>query len=79
MGVDPLTFATDLLTVAVFDARLFDELFGALVADNDEGTVLARMPFRADVLDRFVDCEPMQAAGAATLALAWRHRDSLLA
>jgi hypothetical protein len=78
-GVDPLTLATDLLAVAVFEARLFDELFGTLVADNDEGTVLARMPFRADVLDRFIDGEPMQAAGSATLALAWRHRESLLA
>lgn len=39
MGVDPLTFATDLLTVAVFDADCFDELFGGLVQTNSEGAI----------------------------------------
>ena len=27
LGVDPLTYATDLLTVAVIDSDVFDELF----------------------------------------------------
>ncbi|MEO6083906.1 MAG: XRE family transcriptional regulator [Umezawaea sp.] len=78
MGVDPLTFATDLLTVAVFDAPLFDELFTGLVAHNDEGRVLEALPFTAANVDRFVHDEPTQAAGAALLALAWRHREALL-
>ncbi|HEX6345839.1 XRE family transcriptional regulator [Umezawaea sp.] len=79
MGVDPLTFATDLLTVAVIDAPLFDELFGDLVAHNDEGRVLEALPFTAATVHRFVHDEPTQAAGAALLALAWRHRDALFA
>jgi hypothetical protein len=79
MGVDPLTFATDLLTVAVFDAPLFDELFTDLVAHNDEGRVLAALPFTAANVHRFAHDEPTQAAGAALLALAWRHREALLA
>ena len=78
LGVDPLTFATDLLIAAVFDAPVFDDLFSYLVADNTEGNVIAAVPFQADVLDRFVSKEPMQAAGAALLALAWRHRRHLL-
>jgi hypothetical protein len=88
MGVDPLTFATDLLMVSVFDAPVFDELFGEVVVENDEGRVLsvfgagnvgAGIAFTATMVDRLVHREPMQAAGAALLALAWRHRETLLA
>lgn len=79
MGVDPLTFATDMLTVAVIDAPLFDELFGKLVTNNDEGRVLEGLAFTEQNIERFVHNEPTQAAGAALLALAWQHRESLLA
>ncbi|NKE59703.1 transcriptional regulator [Lentzea sp. PSKA42] len=78
MGVDPLTFATDMLTVAVIEAELFDELFGDLVAHNDEGRVLEGLAFTAKNIERFVHREPTQAAGAALLALAWQHREALL-
>ncbi|WP_018504232.1 hypothetical protein [Parafrankia discariae] len=105
LGVDPLTFATDLLTVAVFDAPAFDELFADLVSTNAEGENLARLdaagpdgtdtrtdtdtdtraerrapgiPFTERTVDRLVHHEPMQAAGAALVALAWRHRRHLL-
>ena len=40
LGVDPLTFATDILAVAVFDAPLFDAEFAGLVALNAEGRVI---------------------------------------
>ncbi|MFD5825607.1 hypothetical protein [Lentzea sp. NPDC060358] len=78
MGVDPLTFATDLLTVAVIDAPRFDALFGDLVSHNDEGRVLRGLPFTAGNVERFAHHEPTQAAGAALLSLAWQHRDVLL-
>jgi hypothetical protein len=78
MGVDPLTFATDMLTVAVIEAARFDALFGDLVSHNDEGRVLEGLPFTAANIDRFVHREPTQAAGAALLSLAWQHRESLL-
>jgi hypothetical protein len=78
LGVDPLTLATDLLVAVVFDATMFDEFFGALVANNAEGSVLAAVPFEHTVVERFVSKEPMQAAGAALLALAWQHRRQLL-
>jgi hypothetical protein len=42
LGVDPLTFATDVLAVAVFDAPLFDAEFAGLVALNAEGRVITR-------------------------------------
>jgi len=87
LGTDPLTYATDLLTAAVFDAGVFDAQFGALFGGgvsapgprrNAEGEVLAAREFTADVIDRTVTREPVQAAGAALLRLAWEHRDTLL-
>lgn len=77
LGTDPLTLATDVLTVAAFASDVFDELFGGLVEVNDEGRVTT-VPFSAAVVDRFTGGgEPMQAAGAALLELAWRHRGRL--
>ena len=54
LGVDPLTYAADLLTVAVIDSRTFDELFRLDPRDNAEGSVLAAREFAADVIDRIV-------------------------
>ncbi len=87
LGVDPLTFAVDILTVAVFDGDVFDAIFGGLVAANAEGRVVGGrggagtpgVPFTAEAVGRFGGgAEPVQAAGAAVLQLAWRHRASLL-
>lgn len=69
LGVDPLTFATDLLVSVVIDAPVFDELFAGRVAVNDEGEVTAR-PFTAQAIEGL----PMQAAGAALVRLAARGR-----
>jgi hypothetical protein len=79
LGADPLTLAIDILTVAVFDADTFDALFDGLVPVNAEGRVMPGMPFTRDTVGRFTDGgEPMQAAGAAVLQLAWDHREMLL-
>ena len=83
-GVDPVTFATDILTVAVFDAAEFDAAFGGLVALNAEGRVITGgdakgIPFTEDTVTRLAGGgEPMQASGAALLRLAWQHRHQLL-
>ena len=78
LGTDPLTYATDLLTVAVIDSAVFDELFSLSPRHNAEGSVLAAREFAAHVIDRIVTREPVQAAGAAVLRLAWRHRETLI-
>src|SRR5499427_3506474 len=84
LGVDPLSFATDLLAVAVFDADLFDAEFAGLVARNAEGRVItgggsAGIPFTAHTIARLTGGkEPFQAAGAALLRLAWEQRKHLL-
>jgi hypothetical protein len=78
MGVDPLTFATDLLAAVIFAADTYDDLFADAVAQNAEGSVLPSVNFAVDQVDRYAGQEPTQAAGAALLRLAWRHRDTLL-
>ena len=89
LGVDPLTFAADILTVAVFDSDVFDRVFAGLVAVNAEGRVIGPgapavpgvpgVPFTGEAIRRLADgSESMQAAGAAVLQLAWQHRRSLL-
>jgi hypothetical protein len=87
LGLDPLTLVVDMLTVAVFDAAVWDTLFADLVSANAEGQIVAGedatgtttgVPFNAATIERFTTAEPMQAAGAALLRLAWRHQDALL-
>jgi hypothetical protein len=78
LGADPLTFALDLLTVVVIDAPLYDDLFGDLVSDNAEGTVLKPRPFDEPAVMELITRHPVQAAGAALLTLAIRHRQVLL-
>lgn len=83
LGVDPLTFATDLLTVVALPKPLFVDLFGGLVTQNAEGRLIGHapggdVPFDAASVRRFTSAEPVQAAGAALLQLAWRHRSELL-
>jgi hypothetical protein len=88
LGADPLTLAVDILTVAVFDSDVFDAAFSHLVAVNSEGRVVngagrageVGVPFSVDAILPLVGGhDPMQAAGAATLQLAWRHRTVLVA
>jgi hypothetical protein len=79
LGVDPLSLVADVLTVAVFDAKLFDDVFGDLVPVNSEGDVISEtgmtgFAFTSESVNRFGTSEPMQAAGAAALYLAWRRR-----
>lgn len=77
IGVDPLTLATDILTVLTIDAPVYDELFGHVADANAEGSIIPAMPFTAETVERYASHEPTQAAGAALLRLAWRHRHVL--
>jgi hypothetical protein len=78
LGTDPLTFAVDLLTVVVVDAVVYDDLFGAAVASNAEGSVLPPRPLDERCVADLIARHPVQAAGAALLNLACAHRDALL-
>jgi len=78
LGVDPLTLVADLLTVVVFDAPAFDELFADLVRGNQEGELVGGVDFVGPDVEGYARSGAMQPAGAAILDLAWRHRAMLL-
>lgn len=83
-GLDALNFVGDVLTVAVFDADVFDEIFDGLVESNDEGIVTGNGPnaeqftFDGATIDRLLNTEAMAPSGAACLTLAWQHREAIL-
>jgi transcriptional regulator with XRE-family HTH domain len=86
MGVDALTLAATILTVAVLDDDVFNDSFGASVRFNDEGEIVAAaggvpmdgVPFTERAVSRMLENEPMASPGAACLSLAWQHRSRLL-
>lgn len=87
IGLDALTLFSEILTVLVVDAEVFDTLFADMVRTNAEGSVVSTgphrrategIPFTHTALRRLVDTEPLAPAAAACLELAWRHRETLL-
>jgi hypothetical protein len=84
LGLDALNLVGDILTVAVFDADVFDQIFNGLVETNDEGIVTRHGPdseqftFDSATIDRLLTTESMAPSGAACLSLGWRNRESIL-
>jgi transcriptional regulator with XRE-family HTH domain len=86
MGVDPLTLAGEILTVAVIDDHVFDRVFDNLVPTNTEGTIVSApnrghaegVPFTGSNVERLLGSGLMAPAAAACLYLAWQHRAQLL-
>ncbi|HEX3827227.1 MAG TPA: hypothetical protein VHV82_08145 [Sporichthyaceae bacterium] len=78
IGVDALTFATDILAVISFDSEAFDGLFSGSGTENAEGTLQcensgvgpAGYLLSGDVVDDLLARSPFQAAGAALMRLA---------
>lgn len=80
VALDALTLVGEVLTVAVVNSALFDELAGDFVRRNDEGVVLdERVPFTEDAIQRLMSTERLAPAGAGCVELAWKHRSRLLA
>jgi hypothetical protein len=84
VGMDALNFVSDVLTVAVFDADIYDDIFNDLVESNEEGTIASDgkaaicYPFDNATIERLLATEPMAPSGAACLSLALLHRESIL-
>ncbi|WP_433369034.1 helix-turn-helix domain-containing protein [Actinoplanes sp. CA-142083] len=78
VGVDALNYVGDVLTVAIFDAEVFDEIFGKMVDHNDEGEVESEeFPFTPETIRRLLVTESFAPSGAACLALAEQHFELL--
>jgi hypothetical protein len=82
VGLDPLTWKPEILSVCIFDAAVFDKIFAKLVKNGKEGTILAGphghgIPFNTESVHRYVDNPRTRSAARACLMLAWRHRSTL--
>lgn len=83
LGIDALNLVGDIISVAVFEADVFDSLFRHRVSDNDEGSVSNGgdthfYDFSEGTLRRLLSTAALAPSGAASLALAWKHRGELL-
>jgi hypothetical protein len=78
VGVDPLTLATDIITASRSTPHCMTRCSASLPrpTPRDRSPVV---PFTAQTVQWYASAEPMQAAGAALLRLAWRHCSLLLA
>jgi hypothetical protein len=83
-GLDALNFVGDALTVAVFDAETFDDIFRDMVEINEEGTIakdgktLENYVFDDATIECLLETEAIAPSGAACLTLARQQRAMLL-
>jgi hypothetical protein len=78
--LDALTLCADLLTVAIFEPELYDDLFCHSVNANDEGAISTRaVPFEGHTIARLRQGDQLSPGAAAALHLAWIHRKIILA
>src|SRR5262249_30666693 len=83
LGLDPLTLCPELVTVAVVDAAVFDELFGAIPIENSEGSMRGAKMKGGQVVGYAFDersvlnlltAERLSPATTAALTRAWEFR-----
>jgi transcriptional regulator with XRE-family HTH domain len=84
VGIDALNMVGDVLTVAIFDADCFDDIFSDLVEANDEGSIISagknreQFTFDEPTITDLLTNHPIAPSGAACLTLAWHHRADLV-
>jgi len=75
VGIDALNYVGDVLTVAVFDDDVFDDIFDSMVQQNEEGDVDREVfPFDGATIERLLTTQPLAPSGAACLYLAREHQ-----
>jgi hypothetical protein len=81
IGIDPLSWKPELLTVAIFGSDVFDVVFKDIVLRSDEGTLIVRegvgLPFTKETIDDYATSRSTRPGAQACLTLAWRHRRTL--
>lgn len=82
LGVDPLPWKTELLTVCVIEAEVFDRVFAPVPLRNEEGIIIAGdrmtgLPFDAATVDLYCRERNVSPNTEACLRLAWQHRAEL--
>jgi len=79
IGLDPLTWKPELLTVSVINAREFDIIFSNMVSENSEGLLLQGhakigLPFEMGTVARYLSAPDVAPSAKSLLQLAWTHR-----
>jgi hypothetical protein len=82
VAVDALCLKPELLTICIFKAKVFDEIFLNRASVNGEGVLLVGpnghgIPFTNSNIELYADNKETASAGAACLKLAWRYRREL--
>ncbi|MFE0627434.1 hypothetical protein ACFW3D_10715 [Streptomyces sp. NPDC058864] len=82
LGLDPLNWKPELLTVCVWEAATFDTVFGGMAERNEEGVIVVGhghqgLPFTEENVLGYARHPRTHSAGRACLHLAWRRRAAL--
>lgn len=81
LALDALTLAGEILTVAVIDDDVYDNVFADLVQTNAEGRVAAStVPFEEHTVHQLLSGHryALAPAAAGCIQLAWQHRHEIL-
>jgi transcriptional regulator with XRE-family HTH domain len=80
IAIDALTLACEILTVAVIDEDVYDDVFAKLVETNSEGTIVTTVPFEEHTVRQLLAGKQhaLAPAAAGCIDLAWQHRSTLL-
>jgi hypothetical protein len=85
--LDALSLNAVIATAVVIDDDVFDRLFRDMVSVNAEGEIVGQLSdtksirgltFDQQTVTRLIHEEPLGQTSAASLSLAWSHRDTLL-
>lgn len=78
LGLDPLTWKPELLTVAVFEEKIFNEIFSpGQIVGNYEGKPIEGVSFDESSVERYLASGQVRLGAKACLKLAWQHRAAL--
>ncbi|MEU4556656.1 hypothetical protein [Micromonospora violae] len=82
LGLDPLTWKPELLTVCIIDAEVFDAVFKNMVRKGPEGTLVVGregqgLPFDQETVNLYANHVNTRRGASSCLNLAWRHRKLL--
>jgi hypothetical protein len=90
IGLDPASWKAHILTVCVFDAPAFDDIFGNMAPENREGVLeiptlhrtasapLTGWDFNEHTVRGYIQDSSVNPSAKVALGLAWRHRATIL-
>jgi hypothetical protein len=77
LGLDPLSWKPELLTVAIFKKEVFKAIFGDDMKGNYEGTIIEDIEFTEENVQHYVRNSNTRLGAKACLQLAWKNRIEL--